>query len=224
MIFALFIRLFLPLFILFNCSSNTGQIVHVSDGDTFHMVTPANDKIKIRLEGVDAPEALQEFGLEAKAFAIGEVLNQKVRIEVIDTDRYGRKVARIYYGNGKDLSKEMIKKGFAWHYKAYNKETELADLENEARKKKVGLWAKKDPIPPWEYRKFGNRSPSMDLKPSNASKKSQPDLVLVCNSSGSYAYHKQQCRGLRQCSSGVTEVTIATARKAGKKPCGYCWK
>lgn len=38
--------------------------------------------------------------------------------------------------------------------KQHNKDKGLASLEVEARQKKVGLWAQKNPVAPWEYRKI----------------------------------------------------------------------
>jgi endonuclease YncB( thermonuclease family) len=57
------------------------------------------------------------------------------------------------YLEDRDISLEMVKDGFAWHYKRYSKEAALADAEKEARKARRGLWADKDPVPPWEWRR-----------------------------------------------------------------------
>lgn len=48
----------------------------------------------------------------------------------------------------------MIRAGFAWHFKKYSSDSDLSELEMEARNKKVGLWADDDPMPPWENRKL----------------------------------------------------------------------
>ena len=56
--------------------------------------------------------------------------------------------------DGTDLSKEMIRNGFAWHYKEYSSDKELAELEIQARNKKIGLWADKKPMEPWLCRKL----------------------------------------------------------------------
>jgi endonuclease YncB( thermonuclease family) len=47
----------------------------------------------------------------------------------------------------------MIEAGIAWHYKSYSKDKKLAEAEEKVRKEKRGLWADKDPEPPWELRK-----------------------------------------------------------------------
>src|SRR5579872_6197481 len=44
--------------------------------------------------------------------------------------------------------------GFAWWYVRYARhDSELQRLEAEAKAAKRGLWAEKDPMPPWEFRK-----------------------------------------------------------------------
>ena len=47
----------------------------------------------------------------------------------------------------------MLKADMAWHFKKYDKSKEYALLENNAKLKRVGLWADKDPIEPWEFRR-----------------------------------------------------------------------
>jgi micrococcal nuclease len=41
----------------------------------------------------------------------------------------------------------------AWHFKKYNRDQELAQLEIHARERKVGIWSQVDPVAPWEWRK-----------------------------------------------------------------------
>ena len=60
----------------------------------------------------------------------------------------------IYYDNGKYLSAELLKSGFAWHYKRYSSSLELSKYEEKARINKVGLWIEHNPTPPWEWRKL----------------------------------------------------------------------
>jgi endonuclease YncB( thermonuclease family) len=47
----------------------------------------------------------------------------------------------------------MLKAGMAWHYKQFDKSEEYARFETQARNKKIGLWADKNPIEPWLFRK-----------------------------------------------------------------------
>lgn len=73
-----------------------------------------------------------------------------------ESDRYGRILAEVILPNGQNLNKELVKHGLAWHFKKYSNDDEYAQLENEARMNKVGLWSEPNPIEPWEWIK-GNR-------------------------------------------------------------------
>jgi micrococcal nuclease len=42
---------------------------------------------------------------------------------------------------------------FAWHYKQYSRDPELAKLEFQARSAKIGLWSEPNPVAPWEWRR-----------------------------------------------------------------------
>ncbi|PON79083.1 Thermonuclease active site [Parasponia andersonii] len=109
-------------------------------------------KYRIRLRGIDAPESKMPYGKEAKE-ELSKLLQGKcLRVLVYDEDRYGRCVGDIY-SNGKFVQEIMLKKGFAWHYSAYDQRQELAKWEHEARAKRVGLWASSNPEKPWEWRK-----------------------------------------------------------------------
>jgi micrococcal nuclease len=130
----------------------TGKIVGVSDGDTVILLTAENIQYKIRLQGVDCPEIHQAFGQKAKQFASDLVFQKNVSVNVFGTDRYGRTLGEVVLPGGVSLNKELVKNGFAWHYKKYSNDLELAQLEIEARNAKIGLWTDPSPAPPWEFR------------------------------------------------------------------------
>ncbi|KAF3433320.1 hypothetical protein FNV43_RR24422 [Rhamnella rubrinervis] len=109
-------------------------------------------KYRIRLRGIDAPESSMPYGKEAKDELAKLVQGKCLRVLVYDQDRYGRCVGDIYC-HGTFVQERMLKKGFAWHYTAYDQRSELARWENEARAKQVGLWASSNPEKPWEWRK-----------------------------------------------------------------------
>ncbi len=75
----------------------------------------------------------------------------------VTVDRYGRIVGRVYVGDI-DVNRELVAEGFAWVYRKYSNDAELLRLEAEAKQKGLGLWAKPNPIPPWEWRR-GRRTP-----------------------------------------------------------------
>ncbi|XP_022146824.1 staphylococcal-like nuclease CAN2 [Momordica charantia] len=109
-------------------------------------------KYRIRLRGIDAPESSMPYGKEAKEELTKLVEGKCLRVLVYGEDRYNRCVGDLYC-NGKFIQEAMLKKGFAWHYAAYDKRAELAKWEKEARAKRAGLWASSNPEQPWEWRK-----------------------------------------------------------------------
>lgn len=109
-------------------------------------------KYRIRLSGIDAPEGSMPYGKEAKDELVKLVQGKCLRVLVYTEDRYGRSVGDIYC-NGIFVQEVMLKKGLAWHYKAYDRRAELSNWETEARAKRIGLWASRNPEEPWEYRK-----------------------------------------------------------------------
>lgn len=133
-----------------------GKIIYVSDGDTFHFVEAGKatmQKIRVRLAEVDCPESTQPFGLEAKEFVMDRVFRKTVVIQKTDIDQYGRTIAHVFYGDGKNLAEELLSNGYAWHYKRYSDRQSYADLEQQAISRKLGLFANSDQIPPWEWRR-----------------------------------------------------------------------
>jgi endonuclease YncB( thermonuclease family) len=151
----LLLRFLLPM----SAQAWQGEVVKVLDGDTLH-VQKGKEIVKVRLYGIDCPEKRQSFGPQATLFTQQFILRKKAKVEVVNTDRYGRTVGLVSSG-GKLLNRELVRAGYAWIYPAYCKKqplcNELIKLEEKARKRKVGLWQKRNPLPPWEWRKKPRR-------------------------------------------------------------------
>ncbi len=128
------------------------RVVRVSDGDTFTGLDAENRQVKVRLHGVDAPEAKQAFGTVARKALADLIAEKTVSIEEVDRDRYGRVVARVTIA-GKLVNAEMVRAGLAWRYVTYDKRNEFGALEVDARRRRRGLWADAHPVAPWDWRK-----------------------------------------------------------------------
>ena len=129
------------------------KVIQVGDGDTITIMMNG-EKQKIRLYGIDTPEINQSFGTEAKQFLSDQILNREVEIEVKDKDRYKRLVAIVCL-NDVSMNELLLKEGWAWWYEAYaKKEYKYKELQEEAQKRKSGMWRNKGNIPPWEFRKM----------------------------------------------------------------------
>ena len=75
---------------------------------------------------------------------------KSVQVEAMDTDRYGRTMARIFV-DGEDANAAHLRSGHVWLYRQYCKGRvcgEWAGLETEARSSEAGLRADRDPTPP----------------------------------------------------------------------------
>ncbi len=136
-----------------NAQTLTGKVISIKDGDTVVVIDAANNQTTLRLAEVDCPEKAQAFGNKAKQFTSDQVYLKQVKYKVTTTDRYGRSIAEVYYDNNKYLSAEIIKNGFGWQYKQYSTSTLLANLEQEARLNKRGLWIEPNPIYPSNFRR-----------------------------------------------------------------------
>ena len=71
-----------------------GFVYKVVDGDTFHF-RDQNRVYRIRLSEFDTPKMNQPWGIEARSALVSKVSNVLLKVNVVDTDRYGRKVAKV---------------------------------------------------------------------------------------------------------------------------------
>lgn len=139
-----------------------GQVVAISDGDTITVLDGSKTQHKIRLAGIDAPEKRQAFGQRSKQSLSELVYLRQVTVETSKRDRYGREIGKILL-HGADVNLEQVRRGMAWHYRAYQREQSAADrktyadVEEQARTARVGLWRDADPAAPWEFRRQHRR-------------------------------------------------------------------
>jgi len=130
----------------------TGKVTSVADGDTMTVVTSDKKQFKIRLEGIDSPEDKQAFGDKAKQALSAKVLNKQVTVTWTKLDQYQRLLAHIYLGS-QWVNQAMVTEGWAWHYTQYSSNQQLAAAQAAARTARRGLWAAKNPVAPWVWRK-----------------------------------------------------------------------
>ena len=126
----------------------------IIDGDTL-----AIDGTRIRLHGIDTPEAKQTCQRDEIDWLCGQEASKALReyvgkadltCERLDTDRYGRMVAKCYRPDGTDIGEWMVRNGWALAYQQYSKD--YVDEEAEAKAAERGLWAGEF-VEPWEWRR-----------------------------------------------------------------------
>ena len=133
-----------------DCLTGPAKVI---DGDTIVVA----DQL-VRLHGIDAPELDQTFWWRGQQIACGTmslaalealIAGVKVRCEVVERDRHGRLVAKVFSPNGVDIGRRLVSAGWALAYRRYS--TDYVAAENEARKARRGMW-RGTFVKPWEWR------------------------------------------------------------------------
>jgi len=134
----------------------------IYDGDTFRVKCEGREE-KIRLCGIDAPETKQPLGIEAGDYLRSLVAQAKGQVIVIemDRDRYGRSVAEVVLDSPsgeQSVQEEMLKAGFAYHYKQFSRNCHNSEVFDTAEQigqaQKRGVWQLSNGGQrPWDYRK-----------------------------------------------------------------------
>lgn len=132
----------------------TGWVSWVADGDTL-LVLPdsAHEAVKLRIEGIDAPESCQPGGQASRDAMVDLVHRKSVQVIAHGTDTYGRVLGRVEI-DGRDVGAEMVASGMAWAYNFRNHAGPYAALERQARRQKRGLFAQAQPMTPRVFRQF----------------------------------------------------------------------
>lgn len=168
-IYFLFFTLFLFLFT--NCKSDKskenfinqkdtlqGKVTAIFDGDTYQILTMDNQTIKIRMEGIDAPERDMPYHKASQKYLSQLIFKKEIKLLKTGEDQYGRTLGFTYLTDGTDINLLMLQEGMVWHYKKYNSNRLYSNAEKEARSANKGLWSDKNPIAPWEFRKSKRNS------------------------------------------------------------------
>ncbi len=137
-----------------NSNKNNGFVIGIIDGDTYDLLLEDKTTIRIRMDGIDAPEKGMPFYKVSKKYLSDLCFNKNIVYLQTDVDAHKRVVAKTYLEDGRECGEELIKAGLAWHFKKYSTERKLSDLEIDARYKKLGIWSDPRPIAPWEIRKL----------------------------------------------------------------------
>ena len=116
-------------------------VARVIDGDTLDV-----GGVRVRLHGVDAfersqtcdrPQGPWACGAAAVAAMENQAEGRRLVCEVLDTDRYGRKVSRCER-DGIDVAEALVKGGLALAYRRYSRD--YVDEERAAEARGAGAW------------------------------------------------------------------------------------
>ena len=144
--------------------TGTAQVI---DGDTLEI-----DGQRIRLHGIDAPEARQfcrrdgkpwQCGKDAMNTLAGKISRRPIACQKRDRDRNGCIVA-VCYAGGDDLNAWMVANGWALAYRQYS--LHYVDEEADAQAVQRGIWGSEF-VRPWDWRR-GKRLDSAGSEPCTA--------------------------------------------------------
>lgn len=150
----------------------------VLDGDTIDIATRDRGVVRIRLEGIDAPEGgqrcqLKWYGTWDCGRAATTALAQMTRDRVVTCDdrgpdKYGRSLG-VCFAEGRDINAEMVRIGLAWAFVRYS-DLYVAE-ERDARAAKIGVWQAPSQAP-WDWR-------TAQRAPQEMARSAQPSNLIV---------------------------------------------
>lgn len=137
-----------------------GVVTHVSDGDTLWVqAMPSGLLVKVRLQGVDAPEICQTWGPQSR-----DALHAALHAQVVDVhgryhDSYGRLLAQLSR-QGNDVGAWMVAQGHAWSDSYRGRRGPYDAQQAAAQAQRLGLFADAQAVQPrWFRKQFGSCHP-----------------------------------------------------------------
>ncbi len=127
---------------------NGGQVIKVYDGDTITIASklPYDEsplyRLSVRLNGIDTPEIKgktadeKQAAKDARDALAGLIMNKQIRLENVESEKYGRILADVYLGD-LHINKWLIDNRYAVAYDGGTKQR--PDNWLEYRKSKIIL-------------------------------------------------------------------------------------
>ncbi len=133
-----------------------GIVIHVTDGDTLR-VRPLgsnnkSDSVRIRIDGIDAPESCQTYGVKSAAALKKLLISKQVTVISKRFDDYGRDVAKVTL-DGVDVGGWMVQNGHAWSYHYRFSKGPYGAEEKAAERERLGLFADASAVNPKDFRR-----------------------------------------------------------------------
>ena len=132
-----------------------GSAPRIIDADTLEVAGQ-----RVRLQGIDAPEAAQACRqASGQRYRCGDRATQALRARIgagtitctiAGRDRYNRALGICYAADGTDLNGWLVRQGYALAYRRYS--PKYIPEEEQARAAQAGLWAGEF-MEPWAWRR-----------------------------------------------------------------------
>ncbi|QOZ51524.1 thermonuclease family protein [Bradyrhizobium sp. CCBAU 53338] len=143
--------------ILPTCAAEVNGVPQIVDADTVYV-----GALKIRLQGIDAPEMDQvcldqagktwQCGIEARSALEHHSAGRSWLCRTSGADRYGRALGTCFV-EGRDLNGWLVSEGWALAFRRYS--LNYVTDEDVARAAQRGLW-KGSFVAPWDWRRRGS--------------------------------------------------------------------
>ena len=135
--------------------TQTAWVSWVMDGDTVLLLPEgAQEALRVRLLGIDAPELCQPGGEAARDALVTRVLRRSVRVQVVGQDSYGRQLGHVWLDT-QDVAADMVRSGWAWAYQHRTGRGPYAALQRQAERERVGVFAARETaMSPAVFRQF----------------------------------------------------------------------
>lgn len=128
------------------------EVSHVTDGDTVWLRAEGRAPIKLRLDGLDAPERCQRGGEQAREALTARVLHRQVEVLTRAHDQHGRAIGTLQL-EGADVGGWLVAQGHAWNARFRRHPGRYAAQEQAARAARRGLFADAAPELPRDFRR-----------------------------------------------------------------------
>lgn len=130
-----------------------GLCVGISDGDTLMVRSLDGSGHIVQLAGIDAPDLSQDPDEAEKSQKVLESIAYRKRIILyqVGENTRGQTIAWASVENT-PVNYMMVRRGYAWHAKAHDQSSVLAQAQKAAKKEQRGMWEKREVTAPWVWR------------------------------------------------------------------------
>ncbi len=132
------------------------KVTRVINCDTL-MLQYQRREVLVKPNGIDCPEKRQPYGREAQRYMIFMTRGLDVGVKVVGTASNGALIGEVVLPDGRVLSPLAVEEGMAWWDRSSKSDPKLHEIQELAQASRKGLWADRQPIPPWEWRKGKRR-------------------------------------------------------------------
>jgi endonuclease YncB( thermonuclease family) len=161
---------FLLLFLLSGLASAepfAARVVAVESGDMLEVLDEQRRRFVVSLAAVAAPDRTQPFGPQARAGLSALIFNREVAVSVVSHESASHVLATVLAADPNcnapacvkihDVGLMQVSAGYAWWDRhAGSIQTPRAREDYEvaefnAKLRRLGLWAGRNPVPPWQW-------------------------------------------------------------------------